>query len=513
LAGILLMLSLIAALPGGLHEGRSDGLSVTSSLKQLVARAADATCFDIRGDGQQVLYGVAYNSGILAFADPYQPSVAYRGCARDMGTYYQLEGWGWDTNLGWVSLYCPGGSGAQNQGVDCGTYAYGVTVDKDDGQFHGFAWGDNIGYISFNCADDSTGCTGGNTHLVKAEVDSDCLGYIYSSTSFPTPNNCPAHTAVDAFAWSDSVGWLDLSGIIIPMGTGIIGIDPMTGPISGGTTVTITGSNFAGTPVVKFDGVDATDVQLVNSTTITAVTPSHALGYVDVSVTTLNGTDVLSNGFRYTCATGASEQCVEANVTGTITLEVPNDVTFPVLNASNLDQSNFSYGASGYALNVNDLLSVYDSRNSGGFKVQAHVTTPFETADHSKFIPLNNFFIATTSADTGGFRFAPPADDGIEYYSEPSTACNGSPMDVTPVSPWPPTSSSIGAVLTNPASFAGQNLGTGYNNYITYDLMDCDLSSGGRINIFRQNVNYYIKLAGGQQVGSYAVTITFDLVI
>jgi len=484
---------------------------VAAALYAVPARAADSTCFDIRGDGQQVIYGAAANSGIMAFADPYQPDEAYKACARDMGTYYQLEGWGWNTNLGWVSLYCPAGSGAQNQGVGCGSYTYGVTVDKDDGQFHGFAWGDDMGYISFNCADDSNGCTGGNNHLVKAETDTDCLGYIYSSTSFPTPNNCPAHTAVDAFAWSDQVGWFDLSGVIIPMGTGIIGIDPVTGPISGGTTVTITGSNFAGTPTVKFDGVDATDIQLVNSTTITAVTPVHALGYVDVTVTTLNGTDVLSNGFRYTCATGASEQCVEASVTGNITFEVPNDVTFPVLSASNLAQPNYSYGASGYVINVNDLLSVYDSRDNGGFKVQVHATTPFETVDHSKYIPLNDFFIATTSADTGGYRFAPPSDDGIEYGSQPVTACNGSPMDVTPPSPWPPTLSSLGDVLTNASTFAGQSMGTGYNSYGTYDLMDCDLVGGGWVNVFKQNVNYYINIPGGQPTGSYGVTITFDL--
>jgi len=197
---------------------------------------------------------------------------------------------------------------------------------------------------------------------------------------------------------------------------------------------------------------------------------------------------------------------VEASVTGAITIDVPDNIVFPTLDASNLDQPNYSYGASGYVINVNDLLSVYDSRNSGGFKVQVHVTSPFETVDHTRFIPLNNFYIATTSADTGGYRINPPSDDGIEYYSTPAVACNGSPLDVTP-SP----RTQIPTVLTIPSTFAGQNLGTGQNTYSTLDVMDCDLTTGGRVNVFKQNVNYYINMPGGQPTGSYAVTITFDL--
>lgn len=480
---------------------------VAAALYAVPVFAADSTCFDIRGDGQQVIYGVAANSGIMAFADPYQPSTAYKACARDMGTYYRLEGWNWNTNLGWVSLYCP--AGGTNQGLSCGSYVYGLTVDKDDGQFHGFAWGDNTGYVSFNCADDSSGCTGGNTHLVKAEVDADCKGLIYSTSTYATPANCPAHTAVDAFAWSDGVGWFDLSGVIIPMGTTVTSLIPDSGPYTGGTVVTITGTNFTGTPTVYFGANAGTDVQLVNSTTIMVTTPAGSIGLVDVAVTTLSGAYTFTDGFRYTCATSEDAQCVEASVTGTITMEVPNDITFPTLSASYLAQPNYSYGASGYVIDVNDLLSVYDSRNSGGFKVQVSATTPFETADHSKYIPLSSFSIATTSADTGGYRISPPSDDGIEYYSNPSsTSCNGSPIDVTP-SP----RTLIPTVLVTPSTFSGQTIGTGYNGYSTLDVMDCDLVTGGRVNVFRQNVNYYINMPAGQPVGSYSITLTFDLLI
>lgn len=64
-----------------------------------------------------------------------------------------------------------------------------------------------------------------------------------------------------------------------------LGIDPTMGPVTGGTLVTITGSDFVATPSVTFDGVSATDVTFVMSGSITCVTPAHAAGTVDVIVT------------------------------------------------------------------------------------------------------------------------------------------------------------------------------------------------------------------------------------
>jgi hypothetical protein len=58
------------------------------------------------------------------------------------------------------------------------------------------------------------------------------------------------------------------------------GITPTQGPVAGGTTVTITGTGFGvGDPAttVTFGGADATDVTVVSSTEITAVTPPSPL--------------------------------------------------------------------------------------------------------------------------------------------------------------------------------------------------------------------------------------------
>lgn len=64
----------------------------------------------------------------------------------------------------------------------------------------------------------------------------------------------------------------------------IYGISPSNGPIAGGTAVTITGANFVAGSTVLFNGLPATNVVVVNSTTITCDTPAHLEGPVDVTI-------------------------------------------------------------------------------------------------------------------------------------------------------------------------------------------------------------------------------------
>ncbi len=72
-----------------------------------------------------------------------------------------------------------------------------------------------------------------------------------------------------------------------------------SGTASGGTGITVTGTNLTGATGLTFDGVAATSVNVVNSTTVTAVTPAHAAGAVDVVVTTGSGSGTKSSGFTY----------------------------------------------------------------------------------------------------------------------------------------------------------------------------------------------------------------------
>jgi type VI secretion system secreted protein VgrG len=70
----------------------------------------------------------------------------------------------------------------------------------------------------------------------------------------------------------------------------ITAISPALGPTAGGASVVINGTNFSGASVVRFGSIAAFNVIVVNSTTITAVSPAGAAGLINVTVTTAGGT-------------------------------------------------------------------------------------------------------------------------------------------------------------------------------------------------------------------------------
>lgn len=78
----------------------------------------------------------------------------------------------------------------------------------------------------------------------------------------------------------------------------ITGISPASGPIAGGTVVTLTGMNFCVGATVAVNGVAATGVTVVNATTITFTTPPGTVGAATVTVTCPNGTG--TSTFTYT---------------------------------------------------------------------------------------------------------------------------------------------------------------------------------------------------------------------
>jgi alpha-tubulin suppressor-like RCC1 family protein len=79
-------------------------------------------------------------------------------------------------------------------------------------------------------------------------------------------------------------------------------LSPKKGPELGGTSVTITGTNFTGANAVKFGSTEAASFTVNSATSITAVSPAHAGGKVDVTVATPNGTSAISgkDRFKYT---------------------------------------------------------------------------------------------------------------------------------------------------------------------------------------------------------------------
>src|SRR5262249_25631614 len=74
----------------------------------------------------------------------------------------------------------------------------------------------------------------------------------------------------------------------------------VSGPISGGTPVALTGQNFVSGATVTFGGVAATSVVMVSATRITATTPPHRQGGVNIVVRNSDGqSGTLASGFTY----------------------------------------------------------------------------------------------------------------------------------------------------------------------------------------------------------------------
>ena len=93
----------------------------------------------------------------------------------------------------------------------------------------------------------------------------------------------------------------------------VTSVAPTSGPAAGGQAITITGTGFRVGATVTIGGVPATNVTVVDATTLTATTPSHAGGAADVVVTnddsqaaTLSAAYTYSSLLRYYLAEGAT---------------------------------------------------------------------------------------------------------------------------------------------------------------------------------------------------------------
>ena len=89
------------------------------------------------------------------------------------------------------------------------------------------------------------------------------------------------------------------SGYTYVAAPSVSSVSPNSGTTAGGTAVTITGTNFAAGATVTFGAAAATNVVVVNSTTITATTPAGSAGAVTVTVTANGQSGSLTNGFTY----------------------------------------------------------------------------------------------------------------------------------------------------------------------------------------------------------------------
>jgi phosphatidylserine/phosphatidylglycerophosphate/cardiolipin synthase-like enzyme len=95
--------------------------------------------------------------------------------------------------------------------------------------------------------------------------------------------------------WSFTTG-----GTAPTSGPTVTSVSPNTGNANGGTSVTVTGTGFVAGATVSFGVATASNIKVVNSTTITATTPPHIAGSANVAVANPAGDQgSLAGGFVY----------------------------------------------------------------------------------------------------------------------------------------------------------------------------------------------------------------------
>lgn len=135
-------------------------------------------------------------------------------------------------------------------------------------------------------ATDATSVVVVDAHTVTCVAPPAPLGSV--NVTVTNPDNQPA-VSVGGFTYVDPT----------PPAPALLSVTPSSGPVSGGTPVTLTGTGFSSPATVTFNGAPASSVVVVSSTTMTCVTPPHASGAVAVTVTIASGSAALAGGFTF----------------------------------------------------------------------------------------------------------------------------------------------------------------------------------------------------------------------
>jgi uncharacterized protein YjdB len=143
--------------------------------------------------------------------------------------------------------------------------------------------------------------------LSKAIFDGNQITYTFTGNS-TDPDGAPVSTQLLVFPGDTEGVWQTIQGFTggltlhmapPPLPPTITAVTPSSGPSTGGTKITISGTRFSSPASVKIGGLAATNVQVAGPTSLTAVTPAETPGSVEISVSNVNGTGSLQPGFTY----------------------------------------------------------------------------------------------------------------------------------------------------------------------------------------------------------------------
>ena len=267
----------------------------------------------------------------------------------------------------------------------------------------------------------------------------------------------------------------------------VYGLSPTSGSTDGGTSITITGFGFTGATQVMFDGNAATSFTLDSDTQITAVSPAHAAGVVDVTVVAPQGTSAPNpaDKFTYVAAppTATSLTPTSGNTAGGTSVTITGThfigataVTFGGVNAASFtvnSSTQITAVTPPYAIAVQDTAVNVAVTTAGGTATLTadytyHAPVPTVTkvvpntgsTDGNTFITVNgsgfaagvtsvNFMVGSSSWGSGTTIHV-ISDTQLTVYSPPATghAAGGDVYVVVTTTPSNSSSQVAGALFT-----------------------------------------------------------------
>ncbi len=144
------------------------------------------------------------------------------------------------------------------------------------------------------------GVVAGGTSVTIAGTDLDGASAVMFGSTAATSFTVDSGTSITATSPVHGPGVVDIT-VTTPFGVSSVGagdeftfgnaptvsgVSPDLGVVAGGTSVTITGSDLDGATAVMFGSTAATNFTVDSSTSITATSPAHAAGPVDITVVT-----------------------------------------------------------------------------------------------------------------------------------------------------------------------------------------------------------------------------------
>jgi hypothetical protein len=156
--------------------------------------------------------------------------------------------------------------------------------------------------------------TGGNVVNIYGSnfTGATCVSFGTLSASFTVQSD----TWITAMAPAQAAATIDVT-VTTPSGTSptsssdhytftaataplVTGLSPSSGPVSGGTTVLVTGNHFTGASAVDFGSTEASSFTVLSDTSLVVTAPSGTAGTVDVTVVTPSGISATSSADHYT---------------------------------------------------------------------------------------------------------------------------------------------------------------------------------------------------------------------